>query len=229
MNESAARRGVRIGAVCWIAALHNLVVELLVAAAWPSPYSFARNAISDLGNTACGPFEQIDGSTLQVCSPLHWLMNGSFVAYGLLVVAGAVLTRRAWPARRSATAGLVLLAVSGAGVIVVGLVPENADLALHSVPALIGFVAQNAAMVALGVATTRSAPWLSRFSVACGAAGLAATVLLLVGIDLGLGSGGMERVAANPLTLWLLVTGLWLLRHGTAGRGTATSPGGRPR
>lgn len=223
MGELTAGRGVVIGAACWIAALHNVVVEFLVAAAWPTPYSFARNMISDLGNTACGPFPQIGGSTLHVCSPLHGLMNGSFVVYGLLVVAGAVLTRRAWPATRPATAGLGLLALGGAGVIAVGLVPENVNLVLHSIPALVGFVAQNAAMVVLGVATARSVRWLSRFSVACGVAGLAATVLLLTGVHLGLGPGGMERVAANPLTLWLLVAGLWLLlRRGyAAGKPTA--------
>jgi len=114
-----------VGAVCWILALQNLIAEPIVAAAWPTSYSFSENAISDLGITSCGPFELPDGSSAYVCSPRHALMNGSFVAFGLLVIAGAILTRRAWPRRRSTTVGLTLVGLAGAGVIVIGLVPAN--------------------------------------------------------------------------------------------------------
>ena len=38
-----------------------------------------------------------------------------------------------------------------------------------------------------------------------------ATILFLWMIDLGLGFGGMERVAFYPLTLWCGIQGVWLL------------------
>src|ERR1700737_1918360 len=89
----------RLGAVCWLLTGEYFVARPIVAAAWPRPYSYLHNYISDLGNTACGPFAYSQTTSVYVCSPLHPLMNASFVVVGLLTVAGAVLTWRAWPRR----------------------------------------------------------------------------------------------------------------------------------
>ena len=42
--------------------------------------------------------------------------------------------------------------------------------------------------------------------------GLVATALLVSGHDVGMGIGGMERLAAYPLPLWLMGAGVTLTR-----------------
>jgi hypothetical protein len=49
-------------------------------------------------------------------------------------------------------------------------------------------------------------------SLILGVAGIAGTLLFLNDIDLGIGLGGMERVAFYPLTLWCGVQGIALAR-----------------
>jgi len=66
-------------------------------------------------------------------------------------------------------------------------------------------------MLVLTVATWGGQRWLAVFSLVCAAVGLAATVLFFSGQHLGLGLGGMERLAVNPFTAWLAVFGVWLL------------------
>ena len=52
-------------------------------------------------------------------------MNVAFVLVGVLVIVGAVLLRRMWPAGRRSRMATVLFVIGGAGKIIVGLVPEN--------------------------------------------------------------------------------------------------------
>ncbi|WP_407703881.1 DUF998 domain-containing protein [Streptomyces smaragdinus] len=66
------------------------VVHWIAESAWGRPYSWARNNISDLGNAHCA--QQLDPEPRYICSPEHGLMNGSFVALGVLFVVGAALT-----------------------------------------------------------------------------------------------------------------------------------------
>jgi hypothetical protein len=47
-------------------------------------------------------------------------------------------------------------------------------------------------------------------SLALGLTGLAGTALFLAGIDLGVGVGGMERVAVFPLLVWTLAVAVRL-------------------
>lgn len=96
MNEfpAAVTRQVVIGAACWALSIAFFVVQVIVQAASPTPYSLATNLISDLGMTGCGPFS--GASHAGVCSPLHGLMNGTFILVGLLHTIGAIATRRAW-------------------------------------------------------------------------------------------------------------------------------------
>lgn len=48
-----------------------LAAEIVIAVGWKSDYSFRHDTISDLGVTACTPI---------MCSPLHLLMNATFVS-----------------------------------------------------------------------------------------------------------------------------------------------------
>lgn len=103
------------------------VNQAIVQAATTRPYSRTANLISDLGITACGPFSN-GAYHVNVCSPLHGLMDGTFVVVGLLQILGAITTRRAWP--REAYPVLFLLVLADAGLALAGLAPENINLGL---------------------------------------------------------------------------------------------------
>jgi hypothetical membrane protein len=203
-------RAVRLGALAWILAVQFFVAQIVVASAWPAPFSLRTRMISDLGNTACGPARRVRSTG--VCSPWHAVMNASFVIIGITMAAGALLTRRTfrnpWP-RRLAVA---LFVAAGAGVVLVGLYPENENARNHLVGAGVNFVAGNTALMlfGLGLPQSRSHPWLRWFSVAAGLGGLVATMLIVVHRDFGLGPGGMERIAAYTTASWQIVAGLVL-------------------
>jgi hypothetical membrane protein len=197
----------RLGAVLYVSSIQYFLVQLIAARRWSPPYSLSRNTISDLGNTACGNY----GGRL-VCSPLHGLMNASFVVLGVAMVAGSALIWRGCGrvAGWGAAAGLALMGVSGAGVVLVGLFPENSVPALHGTGAGLSFVLGNAGIIVLGGAV-RLPPGLRAYSFASGAGALAALGCFVSGRYLGLGEGGLERIVAYPQTAWLIVIGLYLL------------------
>src|SRR3954469_20961189 len=97
MNTSAAptsnddtTRAIRRGAIVWVLAIQFFVAQLIVQLAWPTSFSLRTNYISDLGNTACGPYPDGD-RIMYVCSPWHALMNASFIALGVIILVGAAL------------------------------------------------------------------------------------------------------------------------------------------
>jgi hypothetical membrane protein len=195
VNEfpAAVTRPVVLGAACWTLTIAFFVDQAIVQAASTRPYSLATNFISDLGSTVCGP--SVAGSHVAVCSPLHGVMNGTFVVVGLLHTIGAIATRRAWPPRRLATAGLVLLAIAGTGLTLAGLSPENVDLGLHSLGAVYGIVGLNVAMVLLGAVLLRAARGLGVLALAAGVVGLVGFVLFT---NAPLPVGFTERIAVFP-------------------------------
>src|SRR5262249_2761789 len=128
---------------------------------------------------------------------------------------GGALVPKAFPPSFFRTAGLALLFLAGVGIIAVGLFPENEKIALHRLGAAGHFVLGNLGMALLGVALLRAKgrQTLAVYSIVSGVVGLVATALFITDHYLGLGIGGMERVAAYPLPLWLSVTGLSFLRN----------------
>ncbi|MGH7919239.1 MAG: DUF998 domain-containing protein [Candidatus Dormibacteraceae bacterium] len=192
------------GLVCLLE-LQYWVVQAIAERAWALPYSLRLNYISDLGSTACGP---------AVCSPLAPLMNASFVCSGALCVAAAVLLPAALAIGRWAGPAGVLLGLSGLGTAVVGLVPENVHLHPHTLAAMLAFYAGNAALCVLGLGMRRRRPATGWVTVALGVVGLLASLAFFGGHRLGVGVGAVERVAAWPLFVWLVVaSGLLLGRR----------------
>jgi len=207
-----ARTRVLVGAACWVLALVGyFVVQPVVAAAWPQGYRYAHHAISDLGNTACGMFPNLAGAKLYVCPPLHTWMNAAFVVLGVSTAVGAWLTWPAWPRRRATAIGLALTAVGGLCVAAVGLVPENHNLAVHSVVALLQIPVQLVGMVLLIVATWHAQRWRAGWTLLCGVAAVLGNTLLFSGTYLGLGVGGAERLALDSFTVWIGFLGIALL------------------
>src|SRR5262249_33267486 len=126
-----------------------------------------------------------------------------------IILLGAALIWRAFPPGRTRTVGLALLALAGPGPILVGLFPENVNITPHSIGAAAQFISGNLGVVVLGIAiaATRRKPLLAICSIILGSAGLLATALFVSGHYLGLGIGGMERVAAYTLPVWLITMG----------------------
>jgi hypothetical membrane protein len=206
-------RMIRLGAIVWILAIQFFVMQLIVQSAWTTPFSLTENYISDLGNTTCAPYPV--GSNSYVCSPWHAAMNISFISLGIIIPVGIALIWRAFPPGRACMFGLALLALAGPGEMLVGLFPENVNITPHSIGAAAHFVSGNLGIVVLGIAiaATRRQNVLAIFSIIAGMLGLLATALFIRGSYLGLGIGGMERIAAYPLPLWLIVVGVALLKH----------------
>jgi hypothetical membrane protein len=195
----------RLGAISWLTAVAYFAVQPVVAAAWDPAYSFLHNTISALGNARCDPL---------LCSPRHPLMNVVFVIVGLGKLAGAVLNHDHWPPRRLATTGLVLVALGGAGGVLVGLAPADTNQALHLVGAGLQFPAAVGPLL-LGLATPRVRPAERSFSLVMGAVGIVGCALFAGGLRVGVGVGGTERLGFDPCTVWTAVLGgVLLLRAG---------------
>jgi hypothetical membrane protein len=206
----------RLGAGLWLFCFQFFVGEQIARLGWTGHYSMARNYISDLGAVRC--------DVSAACSSLHWVMNGSFMLQGLLIVFGAVLLRGFFPAKPVYRIALALFVIAGLGVLEVGAVPEDVNFRLHLVGAVANFLAGNLAMILLGWVMIRRSvceglplrlkSWIT-FTL--GSVGLLATLALAFRgtpswAAFGWNAGAVERVAAYPLPLWLTWTGFLISR-----------------
>jgi hypothetical membrane protein len=207
-----AKRAIWLGSIIWVLAIQFFIAQAVVQSAWTTPFSLMQNFISDLGNTRCAPYPPDSNS--YVCSPWHAWMNASFIMLGLTILFGGVFVRSAFPRGLARVAGLLLLALAGVGIILVGRYPEDVNIELHRLGAAGHFVPGNLGILVLGISLRRARgrQVLAVYSLVSGVIGLVATALFITDNYLGLGIGGMERVAAYPLPLWLSVVGLSFLR-----------------
>ncbi|QIK76686.1 DUF998 domain-containing protein [Nocardioides piscis] len=214
MTTATARHdGVRTGRLARWGAFALLVrpaymaTELVVAAATTGGYSFVSDSVSRLGEVGC---------SAAYCSPRHELMNGSFMAFGVLLTSGAVLLAR--PLGPWVTG---LLVVSGLSSVATGLAPLDQDTTLHAIAATPLFVAQPVALVVLGARLRAEQPRLARALLLTGAVtGAAATAFVVAGDSPA--SGALERLALWPVLI-ALAGFAWtrLRRPSQAGRARA--------
>lgn len=212
-------RAVQAGAVAWIAgSIQFPVAQLVAQSAWRTPYSWAANAISDLGAVHCASTGTANPPPRFVCSPLHAVLNTSAVALGVLLVAGVLLTGPAWGAGAVSRAARALLVAAGAGMVLAGLWPEDVNLNLHVLGAFLIMGVGNAGFVLAGM-TRRDSPIgrLRPLTLALSLTALAATWLMFSHRTPVLGYGGMERLAFYPLLCWTVIAGIRLLRRDPAG------------
>ena len=129
--------------------------------------------------------------------------NSSIIVFGVILIAAAYLLQKEgtdiWFS--------ALMALIGIGAIGVGIFPENTGTP-HVLSAMIVFI--SGGIVAIISFRVFLAPW-AWFSGALGVITLAAIILLLAKCYLGLGAGGMERMIAYPLILWVLGSGAFLM------------------
>ena len=205
---------IRVGAVLLaLGTVQFFAAHVIAQRAWPTPYSWTTNYISDLGAVTCAP-----GSSDAVCSPLHAVMNTAFLLQGALLIGGTVLTAEAWTASTGRRVWQGLVVAAGVSWMVVGLVPEDVDRAVHAAGALPGFVVSNVALLVAGAsASTQLHRSSRRAATVLGIVGVAGFALLAVATtwpDGPVGVGAAERAVVFPLQIWALVTGVALLVAG---------------
>jgi len=210
---SSVQGKTKAGAIAWMCCLQYFVAEAVSIHAWPG-YSLRRNYISDLGRANCDLHASV--ATNGLCSPLHSVMNASFMIQGCLVALGSALTWRLFPKKLSWLAALSLIGASGLGVLLVGFAPEDVNSGLHYLGAAENLLCCNLGMLAIGAVMRRSRKTpklLSATTLGAGCIGSTALALLALHINLHLGPGGMERAAAYPFPLWLAGMGALLFKH----------------
>lgn len=202
----------RAGAVAWMASAVIFPVQLLVALRWPQGYSVARNAISDLGVVGCGQFSEQGQQVRDVCSPWHPLFNAGMAASGVLIMIGAILMYGWWDSR-SGRAGMILMALTGLLVSIVGLAPWDIYPGAHDSAAFGQAVAQ---WLAMGILAAAAGPGrfrqLTIVASVVSIVGFAAFLAALEGAEVPwLGLGGTERISFDTLSLWTALAGVALM------------------
>lgn len=198
------------GGLMWVAAAQFFVVQLIVQLAWPVPYSLIADPISDLGRLTCTPTQ---------CSPLHGLMNLSFLALGLCMAGGAIAAEASSPGVTALSRiAAAILALAGLGTCGVGLVPNDTIVWLHTTLAAIAICGGNTGTALTGWALRRARRMtvVGALGVGAGIFGWAMT-LILGAAHLGVAAllpyqGLLERGAAYPMLLALIVSGGALIR-----------------
>jgi hypothetical membrane protein len=140
-------------------------------------------------------------------------MNGEFLLLGFAMAVGAVLIYYEFSEanagqRLAAQVGFSCLAIAGVGAVVVGLFPENTVHVVHIAGATLAIGIGTLGILVLGIALPL--PRLLHWGmVVVPPVALTALVLVAVHVYLGLGIGTVERVAAYPETLWLILFGVY--------------------
>lgn len=181
-------RFARWGALALLVRPVYIATEFVVAAVTTGGYSFLADSISRLGEVGCSD---------AYCSPRHGLMNGSFMAFGVLLAGGAVLLARPlgpWVAG--------LLVVSGLSSAATGFAPLDQDATLHAIAAGPLFVAQPIALILLGARLRSDQPRLAWALLTTGAVTAASAVAFVLS-GKGPVSGGLERLALWPVMVAL--------------------------
>ncbi len=208
-------RSAKYGAWLLIAAAVQFVLcMVIVQLAFPCTngqcYNLLTNPISDLGSAGYGSFPM---------SHLWYLFNYSIVLFCVLGTAGLLLMGGWFPKDRFRSGGLTIIIISLFASAGVGVVPEDTILKLHSLFALIAFVGAGLGLLILSIGLLRSRRnSYAAFSLACALISLVVVIIFMLpnlGIlpqwihsGPGFGFGGMERLTAAPVLLWLIVTGI---------------------
>lgn len=184
-NKNTAGTLLLSGGVIWI-------LSMIISEAVYPGYSINTNYISDLGT---GPW------------PADIIFNLSTIIFGICIIAGAAILIK----NGSKELFLYGLAIAGTGVLFVGIFPESTGLP-HFISAAIAFL--------IGSLSAIAAAWkiekpFGYFSAIMGIIGLLALIALQVRIYGALGPGGMERLIAYPLVLWIITYGSNILSQNT--------------
>lgn len=190
----------RAGALFAFAGLGFLMLITVMESVYPN-YSVHANAISDL--LAIGTRTSLIGEPLAFAVAVSWIAG----AYYLFRKSG----RRA---------PMVLNLLPGIGLLLAVVSPENVNIAIHSVGAVIAFIPGPVAVL-LSYRMT-SSPF-RYFALSLGSLSLFGAIMEFGAYETSffqqtLGPGGWERIILYPLLIWLIGFGSLLL--GEPGEGS---------
>ena len=178
----------------------EIIVLLTVAESLYPGYSVHTNTISDLA--------AIGQSTSLLFDP-------AIFAWGLSWLLGAYFLLRHSGRRRM----MLLNVLPGIGVMMAALSPENVNIAIHSVGAIIAFIPGATAVLLsyrlIGSQLRFFALFLGLLSLASVAVYFGAYYSPLV--QQTLGSGGAERVIVYPIIVWMIGFGSYLMGRPSEG------------
>ena len=184
----------KAGVILFVGAFQFIIGMLLAELLYPG-YSVSGNYISDLGATC--------RDTCVIYQPSATIFNSSVILLGIFILVGTYFI---WQEFQNNFMS-VLLVLTGAGAIGVGVFPETAGK-LHFIVSAIAFLF--GALSAIYSYKLVKVPY-SYFSVLMGIMSLIAFILMGFETYLGLGQGGMERMIAYPVLLWGLSFGSYLM------------------
>ncbi|WP_433655060.1 DUF998 domain-containing protein [Nocardia sp. CA-128927] len=198
---------VLVAALAWISLVQYFVMLIVSESRWTTPYSRTRYAISDLGAVTCHHSDQVEA---WVCSPWHTATNVSWVIAGVCLAGGALLGRGAFPRSRGVRVGLGLYVISGLGLLLVGLNPEDTSTPLHVIGSFTAILVGQAAILVLGLSLRRAPGWslLGWVGVIAGIIAVIASVAMIAELGGPAHFGLRERIAAFPLVIWPILLGL---------------------
>jgi len=162
------------------------ILAITIAEALYPGYSISENWISDLG-----------------VGPSALIFNSSIFLLGVLGVAATYFIQRV----SNSKVLPILYTIASVGAMGVGLFTEDV-LVLHAIFSLITFIFAGLSAI---ISYKMQKPPLSYLSVMLGAFALLAIVFTFSGTYLGLGKGGMERMIAYPVLLWVVGFGGYLI------------------
>ena len=184
-------------------------VQIFVSLVWTPSYSWSRNSISDLGNTSC---------RTTLCSPRHDWMNAEFFVLGFVMAAGSWLILQEFAGRDAderlaARIGFSGLAAGGVGAALVGGFPENTIHAMHILGAGLAIGVGTAGIFVLGLVLSLPQGRYLRVGMrVVPPIAVSALILFACHVYLGIGAGTVERLAAYPETVWMIIFGTYISR-----------------
>jgi hypothetical membrane protein len=173
----------------------QFVIGMILAEIFYPGYNVSGNYISDLGATC--------RDTCIIYQPTAFIFNTSVIILGILILLSSYFI---WQEFQNYLIS-ILIGLSGLGAVGVGLFPETTGN-LHLIVSFIAFFF--AALSAIAASKLVKSPF-TYFSVILGIASLAALALFGLQFYLGLGPGGMERMIAYPVLLWVVGFGGYLM------------------
>jgi hypothetical membrane protein len=174
----------------------QFVLGLLISEFLYPGYSTSVNYISDLGATC-------HNKVCIIYQPSAYIFNFSVFLFGCFSLIGLYFIWREFQNRLISS----LLGFTSIGLIGVGLFPETTGI-IHTIASFITFFFGGLS----AISTYKLArPPFAYLSMLMGAISLSALVLLGSNNFMGLGPGGMERVIAYSLLIWVIGFGGYLM------------------
>jgi hypothetical membrane protein len=130
-------------------------------------------------------------------------MNATFVALGLVTIAGAVVFRNYIPHGPRQWSIVALAVIIGLSTAATGFFPSDDGIVVHVLAVLPAFVSRHIVLILLAIWLWKHRRLAALWSAFCASAGIVGVVLMMIGLQIGM----TERLVLYPLPTWMAVTG----------------------